>query len=202
MLAGRSSVRKLRVASLCSGYEGIFLGIKEVFGDAELVFVADNDPDCNIILGKHFPGVPNLGDLKEICYDEVEPVDLLAAGFPCQDVSLAGSRKGLLTGNRSGLWHEIVRAIDELHPPLVFIENTPGLYSAVTDSYVEPCEICMGDGAAGHFLRALPAVLGDLSSRGYDAEWLSLRASDIGAPHQRDRIFLLAAQDSYRPARG
>jgi len=184
--------KRVRVGSLCTGYGGIEIALENVFGSIDLIFVADNDPDCATILEKHFPGVRNLGNIKEICYNEVEPVDLLAAGFPCTDVSLAGGRAGLLKGNRSGLWHEIARAIDELRPPLVFIENVPGLFTAVTDSQVECCPWCMGDGAAESFLRAFPVVLGDLSSLGYDAEWTTVRASDVGAPHRRERVFLLA----------
>ena len=186
----------MRVGSLCSGYGGLEIAIRNVFADIDLAFVADTDPFAAAILEHRFPGVPNLGDITEICYNELEPIDLLAAGFPCQDVSVAGGREGLLKGNRTGLWAEVARAIDELRPPLVFLENVHGLRSAKADSPVEFCAMCMGDRAGNPFLRALGAVLGDLSALGYDAWWESVRASDIGAPHRRERVFILAYPDS------
>jgi DNA (cytosine-5)-methyltransferase 1 len=186
----------VRVGSLCSGYGGLEIAVGHVFGDVDLAFVADTDPFASAILEHRFPGVPNLGDITQICYNKLEPIDLLAAGFPCQDVSVAGGREGLLKGNRTGLWAEVARAIDELRPPLVFLENVHGLRSAKADSPVEYCPLCMGDRLGNPFLRALGAVLGDLSSLGYDAWWESVRASDIGAPHKRERVFILAYPDS------
>jgi DNA (cytosine-5)-methyltransferase 1 len=185
----------MRVGSLCTGYGGMEIALENVFGNTDLRWVADNDPDCVTILEKRFPGVANLGDLKEICYNEVEPVDLLAAGFPCTDVSLAGTRKGLTRDTRTGLWYEVARAIDSLRPPLVFIENVPGLLSGRADGALESCPWCLGDESAKPALRALGAVLGDLSSLGYSVEWTSVRASHVGAPHRRERVFLMAAED-------
>lgn len=182
----------LRVGSLCTGYGGIELAAGEVFGGVDLRWVADNDPDCVTILQKRFPGVPNLGDLRAICYDEVEPVDLLTAGFPCQDVSSAGGRAGLRAGNRTGLWFQVARAINELHPPLVLLENVAGLLTAGADSRLESCPWCLGDRSAEHYMRAFHVVLGDLAELGYDARWGVVRASDAGAPHRRARVFILA----------
>ena len=193
----------LRVGSLCTGYGGIELALEQVFGETELVFVAENDPDASKILAEHFPGIPNYGDISVVGWKDAGiEIDLLTAGFPCTDVSLAGGRQGLIKGNRSGLWHEIVRAIDGLSPPLVFIENVPGLLSAKTDSPVVTCPWCMGNGQGMYLLRAAGAVCGDLATRGYHTELTSVRASEVGAPHRRERVFLLAAQNSYRPARG
>lgn len=160
--------------------------------------MADIDPFACTILEHRFPGVPNLGDITEICYNKPEPIDLLAAGFPCQDVSVAGGREGLLQGNRTGLWAEVARAIDELRPPLVFLENVHGLRSAKAYSPVESCPVCMGNPDEKPLLRALGAVQGDLAALGYASVWDSVRASDIGAPHKRERVFILAYPD--RPA--
>lgn len=182
----------MRVGSLCTGYGGIEGALENIFEEIDLRWVADNDPACIMILEQRFPGVKNLGDLKEICYDEVEPVDLLAAGFPCTDVSLAGSRKGLTKDTRTGLWYEVARAIDILHPPLVILENVLGLLSGKADSNMEPCEGCMGNNPDEPLLRALGCVLGDLASLGYRSRWGCVRASDAGAPHRRARIFIAA----------
>lgn len=168
------------------------MALEWVLGPIELCFVADIDEGVNRALQYRHPGVKNLGDITEVCYNEVELVDLLAAGFPCQDVSVAGRRAGLSKGTRTGLWSEVARAIEELEPPLVFLENVHGLLSGKADSYVEYCAGCMGDDPRKPLLRALGAVLGDLASLGYDAEWTSLRAADAGAPHKRERVFILA----------
>ncbi len=124
-----------------------------------------------------------------------EPVDVLTGGFPCQDVSHAGRRAGLIRDGegrtRSGLWGEMLKAIDTLRPRLVVAENVRGLLSATADSDVEPCTFCMGDGG-GSPMRALGAVLADLADVGYDAAWVGLPASGVGAPHGRFRVFILA----------
>lgn len=124
-----------------------------------------------------------------------EPVDVLTGGFPCQDVSHAGRRAGLIRDGegrtRSGLWGEMLKAIDTLRPRLVVAENVRGLLSATADSDVEPCTFCMGD-EPGSPMRALGAVLADLADVGYDAAWVGLPASGVGAPHGRFRVFILA----------
>ncbi len=140
---------------------------------AELAWVADNDPDVCTLLEARYPGIPNLGDIKVVDWDKVEPVDIMAGGTPCQDVSCAGQRVGMMPGNRSGLWSWFAYAIGKLRPSLVVWENVRGVTSAAAHSDVERCEICLGE-AAVRPLRALGAVLGDLSSLGYDAEWQNL----------------------------
>lgn len=110
-------------------------------------------------------------------------------------MSVAGRRAGMTDGTRSGLWSHMVKAIDVLRPGLVFIENVGGLFSAEADSRVEPCDYHLGDAdGGGHtvLLRALDSVLGTLSSLGYDAQWVALRAADVGAPHGRLRVFIAA----------
>lgn len=95
-------------------------------------------------------------------------------------------------GTRSGLWTEYAKAINELRPDWVVIENVRGLTSASAANDVEPCPWCLGENNEQHALRALGAVLGDLADLGFDAEWTGIRASDVGAPHGRPRIFILA----------
>src|SRR5699024_5104408 len=125
-------------------------------------------------------------------------------GFPCQDVSHAGKRAGLGAGTRTGLWANMLQAIDTLRPRLVVAENVRGLLSARADSDVEPCPWCMGDDLSGGPMRALGAVLADLADIGYDAAWTGLRAADVGAPHGRFRVFILAwpAEDTDRATSG
>lgn len=174
----------LRIGELFAGYGGLGLGVQEVYG-GEVSWVAEIDPAASLVLEKRLPRSRNLGDVSEVDWSSVEKVDILAGGFPCQDVSSAGHRRGMLEGNRSGLWYEMVRAIEELRPPLVVIENVRGLFSARSYCYVGP-------GGESLEVRAIDAVLGTLCDLGYDAQWTTLRASDVGAPHHRDRVFISA----------
>lgn len=180
-----------RIGSLCTGYGGLDEAVQQVYG-GELVWVADNDPGAAAILAHHHPKVTNLGDITAVAWADVPSVDVLTMGFPCQDVSVAGQRAGLLEGNRSGLWRHCARAIETLNPPLVVIENVPGLLSSPADGDVEPCPWCLGDADGEPALRALGAVLGDLAVLGFDAEWVSVPASGVGACHHRRRVFVLA----------
>lgn len=180
-----------RVGSLFTGYGGLDLAVADVFG-ARTVWVSDIDPGANMILAHRFPGVPNLGDITTVDWATVEPVEIITGGFPCQDVSQAGRRAGLIRGEtRTGLWQNMLAAVDALRPRLVVAENVRGLLSATADSDVEPCPWCVGDNPDG-VLRALGAVLGDLADVGYDAQWFGLRASDVGAAHRRFRVFITA----------
>lgn len=181
----------LKIGSLFSGYGGLDLGVMSVL-DAEVVWHVEFDDAPSKILAHHFPGVPNYGDITQVDWSQVEPVDILTGGFPCQDVSLAGARKGLGEGTRSGLWSEFAKAIEALQPRLVVIENVRGLLSASAHSDVEPCPWCLGEESSESALRALGAVLGDLADLGFDAEWTGVRASDVGAPHGRFRVFIAA----------
>ncbi|WP_344551335.1 DNA cytosine methyltransferase, partial [Kitasatospora saccharophila] len=183
-----------RIGSLCSGYGGLDLGVQAVLGGS-IAWHADPAPAAAAILEAHWPGVPNLGDITTVDFRTVEPVCVLAAGFPCTDVSVAGNRRGLAEGTRSGLWHTIARAISTLRPCLVVLENVRGLLSTSAhapsaDGDVEFCPWCLGEAGDEHPLRALGAVLGDLALRGYDARWQVLPASAVGAPHRRERVFL------------
>lgn len=189
---------EIRIGSLCSGYEGIGLAVQALIGGT-VAWVADNEPASAATLESRLPGVPNLGDITLTDFSAIEQVNILTAGFPCQDVSCAGARAGLGEGTRTGVWTHVARCIQQQRPDLVLLENVRGLTSARADCDLEYCEGCMGD-RPDRILRALGAVLADLASFGYDALWKNIRASDIGAPHRRERIFILATPSSPDPA--
>lgn len=188
----------LRIGSMFSGYGGLDLAAESFFG-AETAWHVEFDKAPSRILEARWPGVPNYGDVTAVDWSAVEPVDILTGGFPCQDLSLAGRRQGMRPGTRSGLWADYVKAIDALNPSVVVIENVRGLLSGCAEggtnadgSPMEPCQGCVGDGEHRPVLRALGRVLGDLADLGFDAEWAGIRASDVGAPHGRFRVFVLA----------
>jgi DNA (cytosine-5)-methyltransferase 1 len=181
----------MKIGSLFSGYGGLDLAVMKVTG-AEVAWHCEWDDAPSKILEKHFPGVPNYRDVTKVDFTQVEPVDILTGGFPCQDLSLAGKRAGLKEGTRSGLWSEFARAIQEIKPKLVVIENVRGLLSAKADNGMEYTEEDLAVINGRPVIRAMGAVLGDLADIGYDARWTGVRASDAGAPHQRFRIFIVA----------
>lgn len=181
----------LRSGELFAGVGGLGMAVDAVFG-SDPAWFCEFDAAPSRVLAHHFPEVPNFGDVTKVDWAIAPRVDILAGGFPCQDVSFAGARRGMKDGTRSGLWSEYVKAIDTLRPDWVVIENVRGLISARADSEVEPCPWCVGDGDDEYHLRALDAVLADLSRLGFDAEWTGLRAADVGAPHGRFRFFILA----------
>ena len=122
----------------------------------------------------------------------------------CQDVSLAGRRAGMTEGTRSNLWGAMRSAVEIIRPAYVVAENVRGLLSAHAESAsdMEPGTGLLGDRSGGH-LRALGRVLGDLADLGYDTQWCGLRASDVGAPHHRFRVFILATRrDASHPGGG
>lgn len=184
----------LRVGELFAGYGGLGRGVQSVLG-GDIAWVSEIDPGACKILAHRFPDVPNHGDITAIDWAAVEPVDVLTGGFPCQDVSAAGKRAGIRPDTRSGLWSQFAYAINQLRPRLVVVENVRGLLSAdahhPAHSDLEPCPWCVGDGPQRP-LRALGAVLGELADLGYDASWQGVRASDVGAPHGRFRVFVVA----------
>ena len=155
----------MRVGSLFTGIGGIDLGLQRA--GMEIAWQVEIDPYCRQVLAKHWPDVPRYGDIKTLRGDELEPVDLIAGGFPCQPVSLAGQRRG--QDDYRWLWPEVARILRVVGPRYVLLENTPGLLSPG-----------MGE------------VLGDLADIGFDAEWQVLSAKAFGAPHLRRRVFILA----------
>lgn len=169
-----------RIGSMCTGYGGLDAAVLEVFGGS-VAWHAEVDPDASKVLAYRFPWVPNLGDLTAVDWSAVEPVDIVTAGFPCQDISYAGRGEGIQEGNRSGLWHHIADALGVLRPRLVVLENVAAIVAR------RP---------------GLDFVLADLADLGLDAEWTCVRASDVGAPHGRDRWFLVAHPADERHERG
>ena len=182
---------KLKIGSLFSGYGGLDLAVLNVF-DSEIAWHCEWDKAPSAILEKHFPGIPNYRDVSKVDFTQVEPIDILTGGFPCQDLSLAGKRAGLQEGTRSGLWLEFARAIEELQPKLVVIENVRGLLSAKADNGMEYSQEDLDSWGSEPVFTAIQAVLGSLADLGYDAKWSGVRASDAGATHQRFRMFIIA----------
>ena len=169
------------------------MAVEQVFG-GHTVWHSEIDKAASKVLAHRWPDVPNLGSITEIDWAEVEPVDVLCGGFPCQDVSAAGKRAGIKDGTRSGLWAVFADAIDALRPQYVIIENVRGLLSATAHRAVESDDAVVGDRSDRPVLRALGAVLGDLADIGsYEARWVTLAASAVGAPHRRERVFIVAA---------
>lgn len=187
----------MRVGSLFSGAGGLDRAVEEVFG-ATVAWQCEVDAAASKVLAHRFPGVPNYGDITTIgnwqwqMSQEANPIDIICGGFPCQDVSAAGRRAGIRDGTRSGLWAYFADAIAALRPKYVVIENVKGLLNAAAHRNLEPDEPDMGDGPVGPVLRAAGAVLGDLADLRYDAQWVTVAASEVGAPHQRERVFILA----------
>lgn len=180
----------MTIGALFAGMGGLDLGVSKVFGD-ELAWYSEFDANASHVMEYNHPGVPNLGDVTAIDWHRTPRVRILTGGSPCQDLSLAGKRAGMKSGTRSGLWESMREGVAVLRPQYVVWENVKGALSANAYSEVERTEGRLGG------LRALGRVLGDLSSLGYDARWGVIRASDAGAPHRRERVFVLAS-NTYR----
>lgn len=178
-----------RIGSLFSGYGGLDMGVQMALGGTVAWNVEFDQAPSKILA--HHDNVPNYGDITGVDWAAVEPVDVLTGGFPCQDLSHAGLRKGLRPGTRSGLWEHFAYAIDQLRPRLVVIENVRGLLSASAHCELERDCWCVGD-EREPALRAHGVVLGQLAELGYDARWGGVRAADAGAPHGRFRVFIVA----------
>ena len=181
----------LKMGELFAGYGGLGMGVQSVLG-GEMRWCAEFDKAPSRILEARYPHAPNLGDVTKVDWSQVEPVDVITGGSPCQDLSHAGKRLGMKAGTRSGLWASMCDAIDILRPRLVIWENVRGVLSSKADSDLEPCPGCVGGSGGEPALRALGRVLGDLADLRYDARWYGLRAADVGAPHGRHREFVYA----------
>ncbi len=159
----------MNVLDLFSGIGGFSLGLERA--GMRTVAFCEIEPKARKVLAKHWPGVPIFDDVRTIDHAGSN-ARVICGGFPCQDVSNANAVWGEcagLAGERSGLWRELLRAIRMVRPDFAIVENVAALLG-----------------------RGLGEVLGDLASIGYDAEWCCIRASDIGAPHARDRIYIVA----------
>ena len=182
----------MKIGSLFSGVAGLDRAVESFF-DAQVAWFVEFDKAPSKVLAYHYPNVPNYGDVTTVDWANVEPVDIITGGSPCQDLSAAGKRKGMTDGTRSNLWAQMREAIATLKPRYVVWENVRGAYSARANSEVESEPGLLGEfGQSRPALRALGRVLGDLSELGYDAEWVGLRAADAGAPHNRFRVFVIA----------
>ena len=169
----------MNVLDLFSGIGGFSLGLERA-GMRTAAF-CEIDPFCRAVLRKHWPEVPTYDDIKTLTASRLVAdgvsVDVICGGFPCQDISTAGKGAGL-AGARSGLWKEYARLVGELRPRFVIVENVAALLS-----------------------RGIDEVLGDLAALGYDAEWHCIPASHVGAPHRRDRVWIVAYPDGERQQR-
>lgn len=160
----------MRVLDLFSGIGGFSLGLERA-GMTTVAF-CEIDPYCRAVLRKHWPDVPCYDDIRTLTAGRLAAdgiaVDVICGGFPCQDISCAGAGAGI-GGERSGLWREYSRLIGELRPRFVIVENVAALLG-----------------------RGMGVVLGDLAALGFDAEWHCIPASAVGAPHRRDRVWIVA----------
>lgn len=165
----------MKVGSLFSGAGCGDLGLE--WAGFEHAWFCESDEYARKILALRWPGVPIYGDIRGVDFTAVPHVDILAGGFPCQDISVAGKGAGI-SGERSGLWREYARAIGDIRPRYAVIENSPALVT-----------------------RGLDVVLSDLAQIGYHAEWDCIPASWFGAPHRRERLWIIAYPMCFRVER-
>jgi len=170
----QTTPRKLRVLDLFSGIGGFSLGLERT-GGFETVAFCEIDPFCRGVLAHHWPEVPIHDDVTTMEFFNGQ-ADVITGGFPCQDISVAGKGDGI-DGVRSGLWSEIVRALSEIRPKYGIFENSQRLTT--------------GDDG-----RWFATVLRDLAALGFDAEWHCIPASFVGAPHARDRVWIIVTDAS------
>lgn len=159
----------MRVLDLFSGIGGFSLGLERA--GMQTVAFCEIDPYCRAVLRKNWPHVPCFYDVRDF---DGTFAEVITAGFPCQDISIAGRRAGL-AGEQSGLWAEVRRLVRDTRPRFALLENSPSL--------------CV---------RGLREIIGDLAAIGYDAEWFGLPAAAIGAPHLRAREWVLAYPTGFR----
>jgi len=155
--------------SAFAGIGGFELGLK--LAGWECKWQIENDKFCNKILEKHWPNIKRYGDIENVKTEELETVDLICGGFPCQDLSVAGKREGL-SGGRSGLFWELVRLLRELQPKWILIENVPGFLSS-------------------HKGQDFAIALKTLAECGYGLAWRVLDSQYFGVPQRRRRVFIV-----------
>ena len=136
---------KLTAGELFAGYGGLALAVERAL-NATTAWVCEFEDAPSKILAQHFPEAPNFRDVTAVDWEKVTPVDIISGGSPCQDVSLAGARRGMTDGTRSNLWVSMREAIKTIQPRLVVWENVKGARSATASSDLEPCPGCMGTG--------------------------------------------------------
>lgn len=155
----------MRYGSLFSGIGGFDLGLDRA--GMECAWQVEIDPYCLKVLAKHWPDVRRYTDVREVGSRNLEPVDLVCGGFPCQPHSVAGKRRG--AADDRDLWPEMRRVIAELKPRWVLAENVPGIRTTILDQ-----------------------ALSDLENLGYSTGTLNIPACAFNAPHPRKRIFIVA----------
>ncbi len=167
----------MKVGSLFSGVGGFDLGLETA--GMEIAWQVEYDPQAQSVLRHHWPTADLHKDVNHVGQSNLSPVDLIAGGFPCQDVSVAGNREGL-AGERSGLFYEFMRIVDEVAPRWVLIENVPGLLSS--------------NGG-----RDMGAVLGTLGDLGYGWTYRVLDTQYFGPPQRRKRVFIVGCAGGFCP---
>jgi DNA (cytosine-5)-methyltransferase 1 len=168
--------KRMAFGSLFSGIGGIDLGLERA--GMHCLWQVEKDVFCTKVLQKHWPDTPRYGDIRDLDTSALASVDLIAGGFPCQPHSLAGKRQA--SADERNLWPEFARIIRELRPRWVLCENVVGILSSEDGDF-------------------FGKVLGDMATCGYDAQWFVLSAAQFGAPHLRERVFLVAYSASTRP---
>lgn len=166
----------LSVGSCFSGTGGLDMAVELALGPVRHAWHVENDADASAVLAANWPGVPNHDDITALDFAGLPEVDILTAGYPCQGESSAGLRKG--TDDPRWLWPHVKRAIRDLGPRLVVLENV-----------------------RGHVGRGLKLVIADLAALGYVGSWTCVRASDVGAPHRRERVCVVAWPADSDPGR-
>lgn len=159
----------LTVGSLFSGIGGMDLGLERA--GHKIIWQSEIDRYANKILQKHWPDVPNFGDVTKLDWDKIPYVEIIAGGYPCQPFSTAGKRRG--TNDTRHLWPHVRNAISRIRPRYALLENV-----------------------SGHVTLGLDTVLGEIAALGYNAEWQIISASAFGAPHLRERLFIVAYPDN------
>jgi len=160
----------VKFISLFTGIGGLDLGLERA--GMECVAQVEIDDFCQKVLTKHWANVPKYKDVRDVGKENLPSADLICGGFPCQDVSLAGARKGL-KGKRSTLWSEFYRIICEVQPRWAVIENVLGLLSSDNGEF-------------------FTKILRELSESGHDVMWDVIPGYAVGSPQQRERIFIIA----------
>lgn len=156
---------QLTVGSLFSGIGGLDLGLERA--GMRVIWQSEIDGYACRVLNKHWPDVPNIGDITQVDWSQIERPDVICGGYPCQPFSTAGKRKG--ENDERHLWPYVREAISHLRPRYAILENV-----------------------RGHLSLGGLTVIGELATIGYDAEWRIVRATDVGASHIRERIFIVA----------
>lgn len=162
----------MKVGSLFSGYGGLDLAV-----GGDLAWYCEIEPAACKVMEAHYPGVPNLGDITKVDWSQVEPVDVITGGYPCQPFSNAGKRKG--KDDERHLWPHVRDALSAIRPAAAVLENV-----------------------RGHLTLGFADVLADLADLGWSARWGVVRAADAGAPHNRARLFIVAHPESSRRRKG